>query len=277
MDEKWFPGHMMKAYRRMKENIKIVDILLEVRDARIPMTGTNTSFQKVKGNKETVLILNKEDLADPFITEQWIKYFDRVDIKAFAINSHSRESAGSFLKYLNILFENKRKDLLKRGRKDARLRVMVVGIPNVGKSSFINLLSRKGRVKVGKKAGLTRGEQWLKISDGIQLLDTPGVLPFSRKDETYWKLVVTGSVDRDKVDIFHVMEQFYSQFPDKKLWEGEKILSDFLFKKGKEYNYVISGGKIDLNRTAGRFLKDLETGKNGLKLTLELPGDFNGE
>jgi ribosome biogenesis GTPase A len=271
MDEKWFPGHMMKAYRRMKENIKLVDIIIELRDARAPLASSNTNLGKLTGNKKLLIVLNKEDLAEADLTGDWIKFFTSRGIEAFPVSSRDKKGIRPLFDFLLKLLNEKREFLLKKGRRDARLRIMVVGIPNVGKSSFINSMSKRGKVKVGKKPGLTRGEQWLNITDGLELLDTPGILPFSRKEDAYWKLVLIGSVDRDKIEPMDILGSFYSNFPFDPMWEGFSDLSDFLQKKGEFYNFFMTGGKIDLDKTAIHFLHEVETGRIKKYMTLERP------
>ena len=272
MDEKWFPGHMMKAYRRMKEKINIVDVLIEVIDGRAPLASSNFSLEKMKGGaKKTLLVMNKADLSDPLLTKKWVKYFTSKGREVFPVNSLIKNDVKPLLSCFNKLLNEKKELFLKKGRRDARLRIMVLGIPNVGKSSLINALSKRGRVKVGRKAGVTRGEQWLKIAEGLQLLDTPGVLPFSRKEEVYWKLAVIGAISRERVDPVEILEKFYTDSPSIPMWMEAEGIMDFLEKKGKEYNFFISGGIIDINRTARHFLNELETGKSGKVFTLEEP------
>jgi ribosome biogenesis GTPase A len=134
----------------------------------------------------------------------------------------------------------------------------------------MNFLSSGGRVKVGRKAGVTLGEQWLKIAEGIELLDTPGILPFSKKEEYYWKLALTGAISREKIMPDMILEKYFNEFPGEDLWKGVENLNDFLIMKGKEYSFYASGGIINMEKTARRFLEDLETGKIK-RFTLDLP------
>ncbi len=271
MKESWFPGHMMKAYHRLKELIRGVDVVIEIRDSRAPLSTGNEGLETLCHHKKLLLLLNKEDLAEPLYTEKWINYFNSRERKTFAINSRAKTGIKPVMAYLQTVLEQKKIDLAVKGRKDAKIRVMVVGIPNAGKSAFINAISKKGQVKVGKKAGLTRGEQWINISEGLELLDTPGILPFSRKEDSYWKLAITGSLNREKLEPLNVLEKFYSMFHNDSLWYGAVDIYSFLNKKGTDYSFFIKGGEIDMEKTAGRFLQDLGEGKIKERLTLEFP------
>jgi ribosome biogenesis GTPase A len=265
---------MMKAYHRLKELIKGVDVVIEIRDGRAPLSSGNEGLETLCQNKKLLLLLNKEDLAEPLYTEKWINYFNRLGRKTFAVNSRAKTGIKPVLSFLQTILEQRKIDIASKGRKDARVRVIVVGIPNAGKSAFINAISKRGQVKVGKKAGLTRGEQWIKVSEGLELLDTPGILPFSKKETSYWKLAITCSVNREKLEPLHILEQFYNAFHSDPLWYGAADLYSFLKKKGVDYSFFIKGGEIDLEKTARKFLQDLGEGKVKERLTLEFPEDI---
>lgn len=271
MQESWFPGHMMKAYHRLKELIKGVDVVIEIRDGRAPLSSGNEGLKTLCQNKKLLLLLNKEDLAEPLYTEKWINYFNKQGRKTFAVNSRAKAGIKPVMSFLQTILDQRKIDLASKGRKDVRVRVLVAGIPNAGKSAFINAISKKGQVKVGKKAGLTRGEQWINISEGLELLDTPGILPFSRKEDSYWKLAITGSLNREKLEPLDILEQFYNVFHNDSLWYGAADLYSFLNKKGIDYSFFIKGGEIDIEKTARKFLQDLGEGKIKERLTLEFP------
>ncbi|HPZ07454.1 MAG TPA: ribosome biogenesis GTPase YlqF [Candidatus Eremiobacteraeota bacterium] len=273
MQEKWFPGHMMKAYKRLKETINIIDVLVDVRDARAPVSSGNNVLEHLTQTKKVILVLNKEDLADPQATHKWLRYF-YPGRDVFAVNSITKHGIKPIFSCFQRLLEEKKILLQAKGRKDVRLRILVVGIPNVGKSAFINSLSKRGKVKVGRKAGLTRGEQWINISEGLELLDTPGILPFSKKEEVYWKLAIIGSLDRDKIEHLNVLEKLYKTCPSDSLWMELPDLYTFLENKGQDYGFLMTGGKVDIEKTAKRFLQELETGKAKRFLTLELLEEF---
>ncbi len=172
----WFPGHMAKTRRRIKESLSLVDGVTELRDARIPISSTNPELNEIIENKPKIILLNKCDLADPRTTNEWIAYYKAQNIPAIAVDCKSGKGLGLFRQTVNEVLSEKIKSNTEKGMAGKALRLMVVGIPNTGKSSFINRMSKGGKAKVEDRAGVTRHNQWYVIGDGLELLDTPGVL-----------------------------------------------------------------------------------------------------
>ena len=277
----WYPGHMAKAKRILKEDLKLVDIVIEVADARIPISSQNPDLRKLINEQSKVTVLNKKDLADSEYNQQWINYFsEQTDEEAVLLNSLTGEGVSELKSILNNTYDQIAAKLSKKGRNPRRLRAMIIGIPNVGKSALINLLAGSNITTIGNKPGVTRGRQWVNVSKKIRLLDTPGILwpKFSDEDKAY-KLALTGAVDNDIFDaelaayklikfIVEIDEDILLDAYDLEYLEAHPydILADIARKRG----CLMTGGKVDRNRAAGIVINDFRDGKLG-QITLEKP------
>ncbi len=277
----WYPGHMAKAKRILKEDLKLVDIVIEVADARIPISSQNPDLRKLINEQSKVTVLNKKDLADFEYNQQWIKYFsEQTDEEAVLLNSLTGEGVSELKSILNNTYDKIAAKLSKKGRNPRRLRAMIIGIPNVGKSALINLLAGSNITTIGNKPGVTRGRQWVNVSNKIRLLDTPGILwpKFSNEDKAY-KLALTGAVDNDIFDAelaAYKLIKFIIEINEDILLEAYgldyleahpyDILADIARKRG----CLMTGGKVDRNRAAGIVINDFRDGKLG-QITLEKP------
>ncbi|MCR4716664.1 MAG: ribosome biogenesis GTPase YlqF [Lachnospiraceae bacterium] len=196
MEVQWYPGHMTKARRMMEENIKLIDIVVELVDARVPMSSRNPDIDKLANNKKRILLLNKADLADDNLTKEWLAYYKEQGFYAIKLDSRKSNQAKQTIKLIEEASKEKIERDRKRGIKNRPIRIMVAGIPNVGKSTFINSLVGKGVAKTGDKPGVTKGKQWIKIGKNIDLLDTPGILWPKFEDKIVGiRLAMIGSVN----------------------------------------------------------------------------------
>ncbi len=277
----WYPGHMAKAKRILKDDLKLVDIVIEVADARIPISSQNPDLRKLINEQAKVTVLNKKDLADSEYNKQWIQYFENeTEEDAVLLNSLTGEGVSELKSILNNTYDRIAAKLSKKGRNPRRLRAMIIGIPNVGKSALINLLAGSNITTIGNKPGVTRGRQWVNVSKKIRLLDTPGILwpKFSDEDKAY-KLALTGAVDNDIFDaelaayklikfIVEIDEDILLDAYDLEYLEAHPydILADIARKRG----CLMTGGKVDRNRAAGIVINDFRDGKLG-QITLEKP------
>jgi len=277
----WYPGHMAKAKRILKDDLKLVDIVIEVADARIPLSSQNPDLRKLINEQTKVTVLNKKDLADPEYNKKWIKYFQKeTDEDAVLLNSLTGEGVSDLKSILNNTYDRIAAKLAQKGRNPRRLRAMIIGIPNVGKSALINLLAGSSKTSIGNKPGVTKGRQWVNVSKKIRLLDTPGILwpRFSDEDKAY-KLALTGAVDNDIFDselaayklikfIVEINEDLLIDFYNIDYLEVQPydILADIARKRG----CLMTGGKVDRNRAAGIVINDFRDGKLG-QITLEKP------
>lgn len=176
MNIQWYPGHMTKAVRMMEENMKLIDLVIEILDARIPVSSRNPDIDRLAGNKMRMVILNKADLANDNVNKEWISYFESIGVTAVKYNSKSRDGMGALLGSIKECCKEKIERDRRRGIKNRSVKAMIVGIPNVGKSTFINNLAKRNAAVVGNKPGVTKGKQWIHISNELDLLDTPGIL-----------------------------------------------------------------------------------------------------
>lgn len=278
----WFPGHMAKAKREIESSLKLVDVVAEILDARIPYSSSNPDLAEIIGNKPHVVLLNKCDMANQQITDKWIEYYKTENIRAIPINSKTGQGLQGFSKTINQAMTdkeiNKSNNPLKKITK-----VMIVGIPNVGKSSFINKVAGKNKARVEDRPGVTRGKQWFKISGDLELLDTPGVLwPKFEDDSVGEKLAFTGAIKDQVLDIeflaMRLLEHLNSinehNYIKKFKLDKEEALSlhsyDLLKLIGRKRGMLISGGEIDTLRAAIMILDEYRSGKLG-KITLEEP------
>ena len=200
MDYQWYPGHMTKAKRMMQENVRLVDLVIEILDARVPLSGRNPDVDQLAQGKQRMVILSKADLADPKLTAQFTDYFAKKNIAAIALDARTKKANAQIMKTLQKITKEKKERDLKRGIRNRPVRAMICGIPNVGKSTFINSLSGRSSAKTGNKPGVTKGKQWISFA-GLELLDTPGILwPKFEDQNVGLRLALVGSIKDDILD-----------------------------------------------------------------------------
>lgn len=276
----WFPGHMRKTQREIKENLKLVDAVIEIRDARIPKASANPDIDNLLQGKPRIILLNKSDLTDSKTTKEWINYLTKDDVRVLEVNCLKGDGLNAIKPALLELLKEKHDRLRAKGMVKIITRVMVVGIPNVGKSTFINKMARNNIAKTGDRPGVTKSKQWIKTSIGIELLDTPGVLwPKFEDDNIALNLAFTGAIKDEIMDIeelaLKLVERLQNTY-EKELKERYKLNEifenplDTLDAIGKKRGTLISGGQIDYNRLAVILLDEFRGGKIG-KISLESP------
>ncbi len=283
----WFPGHMTKTKRQIQANLKLVDAVAEIIDARIPVSSRNPDLNKLIQNKPRVILLNKCDMANQTATKMWIDFYKKQGITAIAVDCKSGRGLNKFPQAVNNVMSEKIARLKSKGMKNPMMRIMIVGIPNVGKSSFINRISKQNRAKVEDRPGVTRGNQWFTISNNLEMLDTPGVLWPKFDDKTVGEhLAFTGAVKDQILDIELLAvrlldflkklkpEDFITRF---KLSEDELENTDsyeLLQIIGKKRGMLISGGEVNTERAAIMLLDEFRAAKLG-RITVEMPyGDL---
>lgn len=279
----WFPGHMTKTKRQIQASLKLVDAVAEILDARIPLSSKNPDLQKLIQNKPKVVLLNKCDMANQTATSRWIDYYASQGITAIAVDCKSGKGLNKFAPAVNNVLSERRERLKAKGMVNPMLRIMIVGIPNVGKSSFINRVAKQNRAKVEDRPGVTRGNQWYTIAKNIEMLDTPGVLWPKFDDKIVGeRLAFTGAV-KDQIldtellavrllDFLRSLKpaDFIARFKLEDI-DLEAIDSyELLNVIGKKRGMLISGGEIDTERAAIMLLDEFRSGKLG-RITLEMP------
>lgn len=286
----WFPGHMTKAKRMMEEQLKLVDVVIELLDARIPSSSSNPLLKDLAGKKPRVLVLTKADLAENENINNWISYYKQQGILAVAVDLNSGKGIKVFLQLVQSAVKEKMDRLIAKGLRPRAVRAMIAGIPNVGKSTLINRLKGTAVVKTGDKAGVTRGKQWIKVENDLELLDTPGVLwPKLDDQNVAFKLAVTGAMNDDVYDtqevVLRLIDYLSLYYPGRLIeryrlapelfeqyesHEGEllqkayKVLQQIAQKRG----CLRSGGVIDEEKTLRIVLTDYRSGKLG-RITLD--------
>ncbi|MBF1738258.1 MAG: ribosome biogenesis GTPase YlqF [Streptococcus sp.] len=276
----WFPGHMSKARRQVQENLKFVDFVTVLVDARLPLSSQNPMLTKIVGDKPKLMILNKVDLADPVATKEWQDYFESQGIKTLAINSKEQSTVKKVTDAAKSLMADKIARQKERGIQIETLRTMIIGIPNAGKSTLMNRLAGKKIAVVGNKPGVTKGQQWLKTNKDLEILDTPGILwPKFEDEEVALKLALTGAIKdqllpMDEVTIFG-LEYFKFHYP-KELQERYKQMN--LEQEAPEIIMEMTqrlGFRDDYDRFYQLFVKDVRDGKLG-RYTLDRVGEIDG-
>ena len=283
MNIQWFPGHMTKARRMIEENVKLVDAVCEVLDARIPFSSRNPDLDQLTPGKPRLVVLNRCDLADPGMTARWSTYFKSLGYSVLETDARSGKGVGGFASAIRSMLSDKLREYEAKGQVGRTLRVMVVGIPNVGKSTFINKVAGRKAAIAGDKPGVTRGRQWISIGNGLDLLDTPGILwPKFDSQEVGEMLAVTNAIKADVLDRETLGANFIlrlaANYPDA-VRERYKIEPDtqaggfaLLEQAARKRGFLVSGGDADLERMANTLLKEYHEGKLG-RLTLEIPND----
>lgn len=279
----WFPGHMTKTKRQIQASLKLVDAVAEILDARIPLSSKNPDLQKLIQNKPKVVLLNKCDMANQTATSRWIDYYASQGITAIAVDCKSGKGLNKFAPAVNNVLSERRERLKAKGMVNPMLRIMIVGIPNVGKSSFINRVAKQNRAKVEDRPGVTRGNQWYSITKNIEMLDTPGVLWPKFDDKIVGeRLAFTGAV-KDQIldtellavrllDFLRSLKpaDFIARFKLEDIDLDAIDSYELLNVIGKKRGMLISGGEINTERAAIMLLDEFRSGKLG-RITLEMP------
>ena len=286
----WYPGHMVKTKRQIIEDLKLIDIVVEILDARIPISSRNPDIEQYIKSKKRLVVLNKFDLADAAENQKWVKFYENQGIEAVLVNSNSGDGIDNAIKKIEKINKDNQKKFENKGRIGKAIRVMVLGIPNVGKSSFINRVTKKNSATVGNKPGVTRQKQWIRINNNIELLDTPGVLwPKFDNEDIALNLAYTGTIKDNILPIieigYNLLKLLIKEYPEKiieryKLGkeeiknvlssdaeENEKIL-EIMHMIGRKRGALISGGNIDEEKVARIILEEFRSGKIG-RITLE--------
>ena len=282
MTLQWFPGHMAKTRRLITDSLKLVDVVIELVDARLPLSSRNPEIDKIVGQRPRVLVLNKSDISDNDTNAKWLNYFENQGIATILMDSQS----GKGLKNLDAAFDKVLAQKFERerlkGMQRHTVKMMVVGIPNVGKSSFINRLSGRAATKVGDRPGITTAKQWIKVAGRYEILDTPGILwPKFEDPEVAKRIAFTGGIKDEIMDIeelaFYLIGYLRENYPDMlkerfKLTENLDEYEDFDIIEliGKKRGCIISGGNVDTLRAANLILDDFRAARIG-KISLETP------
>lgn len=279
----WFPGHMTKTKRQIQSSLKLVDAVAEIIDARIPVSSRNPDLAKLVQNKPRVILLNKCDMANQSATKMWIDYFKKQNLVAIPVDCKSGRGLDKFAPAVNTVMSHKIARLKEKGMVNPTIRIMIVGIPNVGKSSFINKMVKKNRAKVEDRPGVTRGNQWYTIAKNLEMLDTPGVLWPKFDDKTVGEhLAFTGAVKDQILDIEllavrlldFIKELKPADFITRFKLENEDVENidsyELLKMIGKKRGMLVSGGEIDTERAAIMLLDEFRSAKLG-RITVEMP------
>ncbi|MGN1315153.1 MAG: ribosome biogenesis GTPase YlqF [Lachnospiraceae bacterium] len=279
MNYQWYPGHMMKAKRMMQEDIKLIDLLIELVDARIPLSSRNPDIDQLGKQKGRLVLLNKSDLADPASNQRWMEHFKKQGITVVEINSKNRTGMKAIQGAVEIACKEKRERDRKKGIINRPVRAMVVGIPNVGKSTFINAYAGKACTKTGNKPGVTKGKQWIRLGKGLELLDTPGILwPKFEDQQVGMKLAFIGSMNDEILFeeelAMDLLSFFKKKYPDAVLkrygFEQQEKELNTLEEIAKLRGCYKKGQELDLSKAAALFLDDFRSGRLG-RMTLEEP------
>ena len=279
----WFPGHMAKTRRMIQDNLKLVDVVIELVDARLPLSSRNPDVDKIIGSKPRIVVLNKADIADNSLTMKWLNYFKDKNIEAISANSQTGKGLKKELdNAIEIVLADKFKRDETKGIQRHAVKMMVIGIPNVGKSSFINRLSGRAAAKTGDRPGITQTKQWIRIAGKYELLDTPGILwPKFENEDDAKKIAFTGGIKYEILDVedlaYELLGYLKQSYMDSLLKtynlndsDSELNKYELLESIGRKRGCVISGGEVDTFRTANIIISDFRSAKLG-RITLEEP------
>jgi ribosome biogenesis GTPase A len=282
----WFPGHMTRAKRQIEEKLKLIDVVFELLDARIPQSSRNPMIDEITGTKPRLILLNKADLADPDQTVEWSRYFRAQGHVTHAIDANAGTGVKELAGKAKELLQEKIQRQMDKGMKPRPIRALIVGIPNVGKSTLINRLAGRNIALTGDRPGVTKGQQWIRFGGELELLDTPGIL-WPRFDDPIagFRLAATGAIKEEILHIDEVacfvlrilVERYGSVLADRYGLEGlpnelpdMQAAIDVLENIGKRRGCLASGGHVDFEKAATLLLRDLRSGKLG-RMTLESP------
>ncbi|QAY65583.1 ribosome biogenesis GTPase YlqF [Paenibacillus protaetiae] len=286
MTIQWFPGHMTRAKRQIQEKLKLIDIAIELLDARVPISSRNPMVDEILGGKPRLIVLNKSDLADPKATEQWVKFFEAEGHQCAVVDSSTGTRVGDIpLKAKQILHEKIERQIAK-GMNPRAIRGLIVGIPNVGKSTLINRLAGRNIAATGDRPGVTKGQQWIKVGTEMELLDTPGILWPKFEDQVVgYRLAITGAIKEQILNVEDIAftavkelsarywptlsERFGLTQPPKDIEDADEIVR-VMEEIGRKRGALMGGGRVDLEKASGIILRELRAGKLG-RITLESP------
>ena len=285
MNLQWYPGHMTKAKRQMMEDIKLIDLVIELLDARVPLSSRNPDIDEIAGNKARMILLNKADLADPEKSKAWMQRFEKDGLSTCLINSRDAKDMKQINQMVEKVCAAKFERDRKRGIRNRPVRAMVVGIPNVGKSTFINSYARKAVAKTGNKPGVTKGKQWIKLSNVLELLDTPGILWPKFEDQTVGlHLAMIGSIKDEIINTEELslelirilqeqypgmLQEYYGYAEIDPSAEGKEEVA-ILEGIAKVRGCIAKGGELDYQKAANQILENFRNGKIG-RISLESP------
>ena len=283
MTIQWFPGHMTKAQRMIEDNLRLVDAVCEILDARIPFSSRNPDIDRLAAGKPRLVILNRCDLADPEATARWKRAFQEQGIAILETDARTGKGVNGFVPAVRELLKDKLADYAAKGQVGRPLRVMILGIPNVGKSTFINKVAGRKAAIAGDKPGVTRGRQWISIDAGLDLLDTPGILwPKFDSQEVGEMLAITNAIKADVLDketlganfMLRLRDNYPNALRERYRIEPDPALNGYelLERAAKKRGFLVSRGEYDIERMANTLLKEYHEGKLG-RLTLEMPDD----
>lgn len=275
----WYPGHMAKTKKQLIEDLKLIDIVVEVVDARIPLASINPDIQEYIKEKTKIVVLNKADLADENETKNWVKKYNSQGITAVEVEASNGKNIQSVVNKIKVEYEKIKEKYIQKGRIGKSIRVMVIGIPNVGKSTFINSLAKRNTAKVGNKPGVTKQKQWIKIDNNIEIMDTPGMLwPRLDNQEYAMHLAFCGTIGENSIDneeiAYYLLEYLIKNYPNRieeryniKIENKEtiEILEEIARKRGA----IVSGGNINMQKISDIILNEFRSGKLG-RITIEV-------
>ena len=288
----WYPGHMAKTKKQIKEDLKLIDIVVELLDARIPISSQNPDIDSLTSGKKKIVVLNKCDLSDEVQNKKWLKYFENKNINAVLTDSNTGKGIENCIRKIEEIMKEDLENSSQKGRIGKKIKVMILGIPNVGKSSFINRIAKRNTAQVGNRPGVTRQKQWIRINEKIELLDTPGVLwPKFEREQVGLNLAYTGSIKEEvleKTEIAYNLLKFLLENYRNNVCEKYKITNEYIeeiMSKDQPENYniyeimleigrkrgcMVSGGNVDEEKISKIILDEFKNGKLG-KITLEIP------
>jgi ribosome biogenesis GTPase A len=283
MTIQWFPGHMAKARRQVTERLGQIDVVIELLDARLPLSSRNPMIDEIVGDKPRLILLNKADLADEAVTKEWMEYFRLCGIRTLPIDALSGKGVNKLPGMCRELASDMLQKRAERGMQGRAVRIMILGIPNVGKSSLLNRLAKRSVAQTGDRPAVTKAQQWVKMGDSLELLDTPGILwPKFEDQQVGLRLAASGAIKDELIDFTDValfVIRYMMQYYPERLLERFKLKQlpedrvDMLAEIGKKRGCLIGGGEIDYDKAAEIFLRELRSGKLG-SISLERPADW---